>query len=46
MRVLKMALIVSTLVGAAACSGDAKPAAPAASGTGWAGTSFRELLEQ
>lgn len=29
MRVLKMALIVSTLVGAAACSGDAKPAAPA-----------------
>jgi hypothetical protein len=28
MRVLKMAAIVSTLVGAAACSGDAKPATP------------------
>ena len=28
MRVLKMAMIVSTLVGAAACSKDAKPAEP------------------
>ena len=35
MRVLKMAAIVSTLVGAAACSRDAKPAVPAQTQLTW-----------